>query len=106
MLFVSIWNSFLVQALVLLLFQYPATLSMGEGPDLFLQSGPFQNFHKFFQVLTWSQQYMWNIAALAQPILKMLVSEQKYKNNLKNREFFATAQVKQEYYFFGLMKQS
>ena len=44
---------------------------------------------------------MRNIAALAQPILKILVSEQKYKNNLKNREFFATAQVKQEYYFLA-----
>ena len=43
---------------------------------------------------------MWNIAALAQPIFKILVSEQKYKNNLKNRESFATAQVKQEYFFF------
>ena len=43
---------------------------------------------------------MRNIAALAQPILKILVSEQKYKNNLKNRESFVTAQVKQEYYFF------
>ena len=32
-----------------------ASLSRGEGPELFLQSGPFQNFHKFFQELTWSQ---------------------------------------------------
>ena len=42
MLFASIRDSFLAQALVLLLFQYPATLSGGNGPDLFLQSGPFQ----------------------------------------------------------------
>ena len=27
--------------------QYAAILSRGKGPDLFLQSGPFQNFHKF-----------------------------------------------------------
>ena len=39
----------------LLLFQYAATLSRRKGPDLFLQSGPFQNFLKFFQELTWSQ---------------------------------------------------
>ena len=26
-----------------------------EGPDLFLQSEPFQNFQKFFQRMTWSQ---------------------------------------------------
>ena len=44
MLFASIWDSFLAQALVLLLFQNTATLSRGEGPDLFLQNEPFQNF--------------------------------------------------------------
>ena len=55
MLFASIWDSFLAQALVLLLFQYAVTLSTGRGPDLFLQSKPFQNFHEFFQELTWSQ---------------------------------------------------
>ena len=32
-----------------------ATLSRGKEPDLFLQSGPLQNFQKFFQELTWSQ---------------------------------------------------
>ena len=51
-LFASIWDSFLVQALVLLLFQYLATSSRGKGPDLILQSRPFQNFHKSFQELT------------------------------------------------------
>ena len=51
----SIRDSVLAQASVLLLFQYAATLSRGKGSDLFLQSGPFQNFHKFFQELTWSQ---------------------------------------------------
>ena len=30
-------------------------IEYGEGPDLFLQSGLFQNLHKFFQELTWSQ---------------------------------------------------
>ena len=49
------WASFLVQALVFLLFQYVATLSIAEGPDLFRQSEPFQNFQKFFQELAWSQ---------------------------------------------------
>ena len=48
-------RQFLDTSLVSLLCQYTATLSRGEGPDLFLQSGPFQNFHKFFQELTWSQ---------------------------------------------------
>ena len=38
MLFSSIWDSFLAQASLLLLFQYVATLSRGKGPDLFLQS--------------------------------------------------------------------
>ena len=51
MLFASIWDSFLAQASVLLLCHYTVTLSRGEGPDLFLQSGPFQNFQKFFQEL-------------------------------------------------------
>ena len=55
MLFASIWDSFLAQASVLLLCHYTVTLSRGEGPDLFLQSGPFQNFQKFFQELTSSQ---------------------------------------------------
>ena len=55
MLFGYIWDSFLAQASELLLFQYAATLSRGKGPDLFLQRGPFKNFHKFFQELTWSQ---------------------------------------------------
>ena len=39
----------------LLLCQYTAILSRGEGPNLFLQGGPFQNFQKFFQELSWSQ---------------------------------------------------
>ena len=55
MLFASIWGSFLAQASVLLLFQYAATLIRGEGSDLFLQSGPFQNFQNFLQELTWYQ---------------------------------------------------
>ena len=55
MLFASISYNFLGQASVLLLYQYAPTLSRVKGPDLFLQSGPFQNFHKFFQELTWSQ---------------------------------------------------
>ena len=54
-LFASIWGSFLAQASVLLLCQYTTKLSRGERPDLFLQSGPFQNFQKFFQELSWSQ---------------------------------------------------
>ena len=36
MLFASIWDSFVVQASVLLLFQYAATLSKEEELDLFL----------------------------------------------------------------------
>ena len=55
MLFGSIWGSFLGQAFLLLLLQYNTTLSRGRGPDFFLQSGPFHNFHKFFHELTWSQ---------------------------------------------------
>ena len=55
MLFASIWDSFLAQASVMLYFQYAATLSRGEGPHLFLQSGWYQNFRKFFQELTSSQ---------------------------------------------------
>ena len=55
MLFASIRGSLLAQASVSLLLQYAATLSRGERSDLFLQSGSFQNFHKFFQALTWSQ---------------------------------------------------
>ena len=55
MLFTSIRGSLLAQASVLLLLQYAATLSRGERSDLFLQSGSFQNFNKFFQALTWSQ---------------------------------------------------
>ena len=37
-------RQFLTQASVLLLYQYATTLSRDEGADLFLQSGPFQNF--------------------------------------------------------------
>ena len=44
MLLASIWDSFLAQALVLLLCQYTVTLSRREGLNLFLQSGSFQNF--------------------------------------------------------------
>ena len=55
MLFASIRGSLLAQASVSLLLQYAATLSRGERSDLFLQSGSFQNFNKFFQALTWSQ---------------------------------------------------
>ena len=44
MLFASVWESFLAQASLLLLFQYVATLSRRKGSDLFLQSGPSQNF--------------------------------------------------------------
>ena len=29
-------------------------IEQGEGPDLFLQSGPFQDFHNFFKELSWS----------------------------------------------------
>ena len=50
-LFASIWDSFLAQTSVLLLCQYAATLSRGKDSDVFLGSGPFQNFHKFFQEL-------------------------------------------------------
>ena len=39
--FASIWDSFLEKASVLPLFQYAATLSRGNGPNLFLQSWPF-----------------------------------------------------------------
>ena len=55
MLFASIWDSLLAQASVLVPCQYAATLSRWKGPDLFLKSGPFQNFHKYFQEWTWSQ---------------------------------------------------
>ena len=48
MFFANIWDSFLAQAAALLLSQYGTTLSKEQGPDLFLQSGPFQNFQKFF----------------------------------------------------------
>ena len=51
----SIWDRFLAQASVLLLFRYAAALSRRKEPDLFLQNGSFQNFHKFFQSLTWYQ---------------------------------------------------
>ena len=44
----NIWDSFFAQASVSLLCRYAAILSRGKMPDLFLQSGPFQNFHKFF----------------------------------------------------------
>ena len=52
MLFSSIWDSVVEQASVLLLFHYAETLNSSEGPDLFLQNGPFQNSHKCFQELT------------------------------------------------------
>ena len=55
MLFASIWDSFSAQALVLRFLQYATKLSKGEGPYLFLESGPFENFRNFFQKLTWSQ---------------------------------------------------
>ena len=55
MLFTSIWNSFLAQSSGLLVFQYAATLSSGKGPDLFLQSRPFQNLRKSFQKFTLPQ---------------------------------------------------
>ena len=55
MLFASIWYSFLAQASVLLSYQYTVTLSRRKWPDLFLESGPFQNFQKFFQDVNWSQ---------------------------------------------------
>ena len=55
MLFASIWDSFTAQALVLRFFKYATELSKGEGPYLFLESGPFENFRNFFQKLTWSQ---------------------------------------------------
>ena len=41
----------MAQTSVLALCQYAATLSREEGPNLFLQSKPLQNFHKFFQEL-------------------------------------------------------
>ena len=55
MLFASIWDRFLAQASVLLLCQYAAIFGRGEGADIFLQSGQFQNSQKFFRELTWSQ---------------------------------------------------
>ena len=55
LLFASIWDSLLEQASVFQLFEYAATLSKKEGPDLFLQSEPFQTFYEFFKELTWSQ---------------------------------------------------
>ena len=33
----------------------------GEGANLFLQTVPYQNFQKFFQELTWSEQFMWDV---------------------------------------------
>ena len=48
MLFASIWDSFSAQALVLRFFQYATKLSKGEGPYLFLESGPFKNSPEFF----------------------------------------------------------
>ena len=54
MLFASIGDNLLAQASVLLLFKHAATLIRREGPDLYLQTGPFQNFRKCFQELTWS----------------------------------------------------
>ena len=36
-------------------------IEYGEGV-WFLQSGRLQNFHKFFMELTWSQEFMWDIA--------------------------------------------
>ena len=55
MLFASILDNFLAQASELLLFQYAATLRMEKKPDLFLQSGAFQNSDKLFLELTWSR---------------------------------------------------
>ena len=54
-LFASIWHSFLTQASVLLLCQYPASSSRVEGPELFLQSEQFQSFKNFFQELHFSE---------------------------------------------------
>ena len=48
MLFASIWDSFFAQASVLLLFQYCATLSRGEGPNLFLQKCTIPEFQEIF----------------------------------------------------------
>ena len=59
--FASMWDKFLAQPTVLILCQYSAALSRGEGADLFLQDGPFQNFKIIFQELTWSQQFMRDI---------------------------------------------
>ena len=53
MLFASIWDSFLAQALVLLL--YTATLSIGKEPVLFLQGGLIENFQRFLQEMSWFQ---------------------------------------------------
>ena len=52
-LFLSTWDSFLAQALTLLLFQYAAAFSWGNGPDWFLQT--FQNLWNASKELTWFQ---------------------------------------------------
>ena len=55
--FVYKYLSSFLQASVLLNFQYAAKLSREERRDLFLQRGPFPNFLKFFQEMTWSQSF-------------------------------------------------
>ena len=74
-LFASIWDCFLAQALVLLLCQYTATMSGVDRPNLFLQGGPFRNFQKFFQELNWFQFFMWDILTKLEEVkwIKLLV---------------------------------
>ena len=62
-LFTSIWDIFLEQALVFFLFQHAATLSRQKGFDLFLQSRPFQNFHKNVTIKA-KCAFLWFFSAL------------------------------------------
>ena len=48
---------------MLLLCQYTATRGRWEGPGLLLYGGPFHNLQKYFQNLSWSQYFMWDIVA-------------------------------------------
>ena len=52
---INVVRKYQAQASVLIFFQDGAISSRGKGLDLFQQSRPFRNFHKFFQELTWSQ---------------------------------------------------
>ena len=81
MLFTSIWDSFLTQASVFLLFQYDGTLSRGEGSDLFEQSWPLRisrNFSRnwlglnnIYEILSWDSMNLGNQYVFESPTIKL-----------------------------------